>query len=312
MSEQVFRPLVSIGLAVYNGEKYLEEAIDSILCQTFTDFELILSDNASTDRTEEICQRYVQQDKRVRYHRNETNIGGANNENLTFKLSRGKYFRWAADDDRMAPQLLEKCVSVLENNSDVVLCHTMVVEIDENGKEKKVNSRNNGQSAKAYIRFGTIALSDDFLEETYGLMRSEILGKTPLQANYTASDRTLMCEISLYGRFHEVPEPLFYKRFHARNLYVDWRTRMAWFDQKFFGKIVFPWWEQFIDYFQTIHRVSMPAKDKIMCFLFMGRWLLKNGKKMVKDIIVAIIMKTHSEEWRKQQYEKTSNWTEAA
>ncbi len=88
-------PKVSIGLAVYNGEKYLGQAIDSILAQTFTDFELIISDNASTDRTPEICKKYAAQDARIRYHRNPTNIGGANNENQTFRMSRGEYFRWA-------------------------------------------------------------------------------------------------------------------------------------------------------------------------------------------------------------------------
>ncbi len=308
MSNSVPRPMVSIGLAVYNGEKFLQEAIDSILNQTFTDFELIISDNASTDRTSEICQKYLSQDQRIRYSRNETNIGGANNENLTFKLSKGKYFRWAAHDDKMAPQLLEKCVEIMERHPDIVLCHTMIVEMDEHGHPDKTTSRNNGVFEKAYQRFAAIALSDDFLEETYGLMRSEILGKTHLQANYTASDRTLMCEMSLYGRFHQVSEPLFFKRFHPGNLYIDWRTRMAWFDSAYVGKIVFPWWEQFVDYFRTINRVPLPASDKVLCYLFMARWLLKNGPKMMKDLVVALAMLFHSKAWRKKKYEETSNW----
>ena len=78
---------MSIGLAVYNGEKYLAEAIESLLAQTFRDFELIISDNASTDGTAEICERYAARDPRIRYSRNTTNIGGANNENLTFSMA---------------------------------------------------------------------------------------------------------------------------------------------------------------------------------------------------------------------------------
>src|SRR5438552_4723426 len=104
------KPRVSIGLPVYNAENYLVEALDSILAQTFTDFELIISDNASTDRTREICKYYESSDARVHYYCNETNIGGARNANLTFKLARGQYFRWAADDDVCAPTLLEKSV----------------------------------------------------------------------------------------------------------------------------------------------------------------------------------------------------------
>ncbi|MCB0187328.1 MAG: glycosyltransferase family 2 protein, partial [Caldilineaceae bacterium] len=123
-------PRVSIGLAVYNGEPYLADAIRSILSQSFTNFELIISDNASTDRTAAICQEFAARDSRIRYSRNATNIGGANNENRTFRLARGEYFRWAAHDDICAPELLEKSVAVLDQNPDVVLCYSMTTEID--------------------------------------------------------------------------------------------------------------------------------------------------------------------------------------
>lgn len=303
-------PRVSIGLAVYNGDKYLEEAIQSILNQTYRDFELIISDNASTDRTAEICEKYTLLDPRIRYFRNATNIGGANNENMTFQLSRGEYFRWAAHDDICAPDLIEKEVAVLDRDSSIVLCTSMIVEIDENGNHLRINSRNNGKSPKSYERFARIASSQDFLEETYGLMRAAILRKTRLQLNYTASDRTLMCEMSLYGRFYEVPEPLFYKRFHSGNVYLDWRTRMAWFDTGFVGKIVFPFWTQFLDYFVTIHRVPISQSEKLRCYFFMlGPWLWIYGKKMVKDILIGLYMLIHSSEWRKKRYARTNNWS---
>ena len=301
---------MSIGLAVFNGEKYLEEAIHSILNQTFTDFELIISDNASTDRTAEICQKFAAIDSRICYHRNEINIGGANNENLTFRMSKGDYFRWAAHDDVCAPELIEKEVAVLDHDPTIVLCTSMVVEIDEHGNSLKISSRNNGESPWSYKRFAKIASSQDFLEETYGLMRSAILRKTRLQLNYTASDRTLMCEISLYGRFHEIPEPLFYKRFHPGNVYLDWRTRMAWFDTGFAGKIVFPFWTQFLDYLVTIQRVPISKYERLRCYIFMlGPWLWIYGKKMVKDVLVGLYMFLHSPEWREKRYARTNNWS---
>jgi glycosyltransferase involved in cell wall biosynthesis len=303
-------PKVSIGLAVFNGEKYLAQAIQSILDQTFTDFELIISDNASTDRSAEICQEFAALDSRIRYHRNETNIGGANNENQTFRMSKGEYFRWAAHDDLCAPELIEKEAAILDQDPTIVLCTSMIVEIDEKGNYLKTTSRNNGASSKPYERFGKIASSKDFLEETYGLMRADILRKTRLQLNYTASDRTLMCELSLYGRFHEIPEPLFYKRFHPGNLYLDWRTRMAWFDIDFSGKIVFPFWTQFLDYFVTIGRVPLGGYDRLRCYLYMlGPWLWIYGRKMVKDLLVAFYMLLHSSEWRKKRYARTDNWS---
>ena len=126
-------PCVSIGLPVYNGERFLTEAIESLLSQTYQDFELIISDNASTDRTEEICRKYAAQDPRIRYSRNAANIGGTNNANLTFELAHGEYFRWAADDDRCAPTLVERLVEELDKRPDVTNSFAAVVVIDANG-----------------------------------------------------------------------------------------------------------------------------------------------------------------------------------
>jgi glycosyltransferase involved in cell wall biosynthesis len=303
------RPKVSIGLAVFNGEPYLRESIESLLAQTFQDFELIISDNASTDRTADISQEYARLDPRIRYYRNPVNIGGANNENRTFELARGIYFRWAAHDDVCAPHLLEKCVAVLDANPSVVLCYTEVIEIDERGNRGRMISRNNGASSKPYTRFATIANSADFCEETYGLIRSDVLRRTRLQQNYTASDRTLLCELSLYGLFYEVPEPLFYKRFHPKNVYSDWRARMAWFNPALEGKITFPFWTQFFDYLETIRRVPSDPYVKLRCYLAMGRWLKKFGPKMGKDVLVAMYMGVHSDEWRKARHARANNWS---
>ena len=308
MNNSEHHPLVSIGLPVYNGEKYLEKSIDSILAQTFTDLELIICDNASTDRTSEICQKYAASDPRVRYFHNPTNVGGANNHNLTFKHSRGKYFRWASHDDLVEPALIEKCVAVLESNPAIVLCHTDIVAIDEHGSVKEVISRNHASSPKSWERFATLASAKDFCEESYGLIRADVFGKTPLQKDYTGSDRTLVSEISLYGQFYNIPEPLFKKRFHPGNVYLDWRTRMAWFGKKYEGKIVLPWWIQFFDYLKMIGRVPLTGYEKIRCYLYMLRWLTIYGPKMVKDLLVAAYMIVQSPEQRRQKVRKTANW----
>ena len=115
-------PKVSIGMPVLNGENYIEPAIRSILAQTYSDFELIISDNASQDRTEEICLYYAKKDRRIRYHRNDSNIGAARNFNRTVELAKGQYFKWAAHDDTLAPEYLEKCLEVLEQDESLILC----------------------------------------------------------------------------------------------------------------------------------------------------------------------------------------------
>jgi glycosyltransferase involved in cell wall biosynthesis len=303
-------PTLSIGLAVYNGEKNLREAIESILCQTYQDFELILSDNASTDGTAEICKEYLAKDPRIKYHRNEQNIGGANNENLTFKLSKGKYFRWAAHDDICAPTLFEKCIAVLEENPEIVLCHSKIIEIVEGIERNPQTDMQLGEKPKPYQRFVELSNRNHSCEAIYGIIRSEVFRKTRLQLNYTDSDRTLLCELSLYGPFRQIPERLFYKRFHSKNLFLDWRTRMAWFSPTFEGKIVLPNWIQFFDYLNTIGRVKLSFSNRLRCYFYiLGPWLWKNFRFMIKDILFAVNMLIHTSAWRKDLYRKTNNWS---
>src|SRR5687768_11197719 len=128
-------PRLSIGLPVYNGERYLQGAIESLLSQTFDDFELIICDNASTDRTQSICTAFAARDPRVRYFRNDRNVGAAGNFNLAFRRSRGRYFKWAAHDDLHEPDYLARCVAALDADPSAVLCQTATRVIDPVGSE---------------------------------------------------------------------------------------------------------------------------------------------------------------------------------
>jgi glycosyltransferase involved in cell wall biosynthesis len=302
------RPRVSIGLPVYNGDEFLEEAIKSILSQTFQDFELIISDNASTDRTPEICQQYAALDSRIRYSRNPVNIGGGPNENRVAELSRGEDFCWIGHDDRYEPDYIASCVEILDQHPEIVHCYTIFITMNENGEQTGSVIRNHATSSKPHERFIKIACARDFLEESYGLTRSEVLRKTPLVLPYTASDRTLLAEVSLYGQFYQVPRPLFRKRFHSRNVYVDWRARMAWYNPNMGGKIVFPFWVQFFDYFHRIKTSSLSWGEKMRCRFAMTRWVAIFGKNMLKDLLYGAMMMVHSKEWRKNKYEKSRNW----
>lgn len=288
-------PQVSIGLAVYNGEAYLAEAIESILAQTFTNFELILSDNASTDRTAAICQHYAAHDARIRYYRNATNIGGANNENLTFRLARGAYFRWAAHDDVCAPELLAKCVAVLETNPAIVLCSTIMCKIDEQGNRIGLLDRRKATASAPHLRLREMASMDHWCEESYGLIRADVLRQTQLQRNYTDSDRTLLAQLSLYGQFHQIPEVLFYKRVHAAmstSIYPKWRARMAWFDPNFKldENITCPHWLQFLHYLDVIKRAPLTRYERLRCYQYiLGHWLCLegHGRSMLSDLVLA-------------------------
>jgi glycosyltransferase involved in cell wall biosynthesis len=305
------KPKLSVGLAVYNGDNFLERAIQSILSQTYTDFELILSDNASTDRTEEICRKYAAHDQRVRYHRNVVNIGGANNENQTFNMARGEYFRLAAHDDYCAPTLFEKCMEILEKNPDVVLVHSKVIAVDENDEKMGTMESEEGTESRPFARFRALTSKRHKCEATYGIIRSSVMAKTKLQMNYTGSDRAFLCELGLHGRFIQLPDHLFYKRFHAKNRFVDWRGRMAWFDPKIAreGRITFPSWQDFGNHFDIIHRSPISLGEKILCDLWMIPWLFSNGGRLIKDLTTAVYMLLHNQQWRQKKYDSTNNWS---
>jgi glycosyltransferase involved in cell wall biosynthesis len=289
-------PLVSIGLPVYNGEKYLENALDSILAQTFNNFELIISDNASKDNTEEICRKYTLKDERIRYHRNPQNIGGFNNHNLTFSLANGDYFHFAAYDDIWAPDLLSKCVEALDKHPEVILSYTKTVQIDANGQFIRVISQQKGTSTAPYKRFQDLTGFDHDCEPIYGLIRSDILNdidrKTGILLSYTDSDRTLLCQLSLYGPFFQIPEPLFYRRIHpasSTKVYPEWRKRMLWAFPEGVDPITFPHWQQFFHYLRVIITAPISMRERGYCYRHIFHWVLmdRRWRKMLKDLYLA-------------------------
>lgn len=290
-------PMVSIGLAVFNGEKYLAQAIDSILVQTYTDFELIICDNASSDRTEAICRQYVAQDPRIRYFRNPTNIGGVNNENRTFALSRGKYYRLMAHDDLLAPELIAKSVEVLAENPDVILCYSDIAVIDSQGQQLKIINADVGHENQPYQRFRQLVSQNHRCEATYALTRSKILRQTKLQLNYSDSDRNFLADLSLRGKFYKINQPLFYKRYHpgrSIEVYEDRYKRMAWFDPKLDENNLpyycyFMYWRQVLHFCTIVAVAPVNLPNKIFCYIHLMKWLRFRRKKLINEIIILIM-----------------------
>ena len=295
-------PKVSIGLPVYNGERFIEAALVSMINQTFEDCEFIVSDNASTDRTEEICRDYASHDKRIRYVRNEVNRGAAFNYNQTFKLSSGEYFKWAACDDLCAPTYIEKCVSVLDQNPSVVLCFTWVRFIDESGAiidDRGYSPR--GQSLKAHERFIDLVAAMHIITEIFGLIRATCLKQTPLIAPYAASDRVLLGELALHGRFCEIPEYLFFHREHAESastVYVTLHAYTKWFDPSLSDKLIFPTWRIFGENLRSIYRSPLTLVEKIRCYMWMVHWLRSYRLLLMKDVEIARRRLFNSTRWR--------------
>jgi glycosyltransferase involved in cell wall biosynthesis len=227
---------VSIGLPVYNGENYIAQAIDSVLIQTYTDFELVICDNGSTDRTEEICRRQAEADPRIRYHRNSENLGASANFRRTFELATGEYFRWLAHDDVLAPQYLDRCVAALDREPDAILAQPLVGIIDARGVIKSIgdDGLQPASSPRVSERFAALVRHPRYCWEVFGLIRRDILAKTGLLAPFSCSDVVLGIELGLLGRFVLVPEPLFLNRDHPERfshaVLVDRAAAWRWWN----------------------------------------------------------------------------------
>ena len=281
---------VTIGLPVYNGQNYLAETMESLLAQTCTDFELVISDNASTDRTEAICREYAVRDERIRYYRQEENVGASANYNRVFELARGVYFKWAAHDDLLAPTYLERCVAVLDADPDVVLAYTQAKAIDDQGQVVKVYPGKHHFSAAApRERFYEFVLDPHPVVAVFGLMRRDVLGRTRLIGKYAGSDRPLLSELSLLGKFYEVPEHLFFYRFHEEQSWGGNKSpqaQQAWYDPRRADKITFPQWRLLREHVRSIERSPVGLADRASCYLYMGYWMVKNRRRLGRNLLL--------------------------
>ena len=225
-------PRLSIGLPVYNGERYLAEAFDCFLAQTFQDFEIVVCDNASTDHTAEICRSYAERDPRIRYYRNEKNLGAIPNFNKVFELSQSPLFKWAAHDDLYHPRYIETCIRILDEDPDVILAHSRTAFVDDRGESFPVDPATGNyvdprtgvaqtadspiiaDSPVAILRFWQVLSRARWGTHMFGIMRREMLQKTRLVPIFAGGDRAMLAELALLGRFRCANEVLFSKRFH--------------------------------------------------------------------------------------------------
>ncbi|WP_166268437.1 glycosyltransferase family 2 protein [Marinobacter caseinilyticus] len=284
-------PPVAIGMPVYNGERYLEETLVSVLQQTFGDFIVYIADNASSDATEEICRDYARQDKRIHYSRNPINLGASKNYTCCFAPARSEYFRWQNADDPIEPTLVENCLAALQADPDTVLAYGKTKVIDADGHLiEDYNDNLELLSASAAQRFITCTQNIGLQNVMYGLIRREPLAKTALLGNYIASDINLIGELSLYGKFKEVPVHLFNRRMHPQA--SSWersdaeRQRNFWDPAK--RRMVMQTWRSIYEFYKAVARSPIPPREKAtLCYHLLKRayWYKKPMKKELADVI---------------------------
>jgi glycosyltransferase involved in cell wall biosynthesis len=272
---------LSIGLPVYNGAAYLKQVLDSILEQTYSNFELIISDNASTDATQQICEAYVSRDPRVRYLRNPENIGAMQNWYRTFHLSTGEFFLGAAHDDVFHPMFVQRCIEALDNHPEAVVCYTRTKIIDEEGN----HVRNfvvdiDTTSAKSHLRLYNVITVDYLCIQLLGVFRSSAFRSTRHFVGYKGCDRNVLAEFSLLGLILEVPEYLFYHRLYPQALGAAMNSNrpvneLRLLDPGIDWNVRFPTFIRFVNYFASVQRIETNFWPRILCTIQLVRIIVE-------------------------------------
>ena len=273
-------PLVTLGLPVYNGEEYLRESLDGLLAQTFKDFELVISDNASTDATPEIIREYAASDPRIRYIRQAVNQGAVPNHNLLVREARGKYFKWAAHDDLYEPLLLERCVAALESHPEAVLANVWDGTAGPDGRViEEPPYPLASADPRPHVRLRSL-LYEDGGNDFYGLMRTDVLRATAPHDSYPHADRTFMAGLILAGPWYEVPEVLYHRREHPDRVTHAGSSRQ-WsvsLDPRRANRWRYPWLrlygEYVLGFVRAVLRSQLVLPEKIRCLMEVMGWFV--------------------------------------
>jgi glycosyltransferase involved in cell wall biosynthesis len=287
-------PLVSIGLPVYNGENYVAEAIQCVRNQTFSNWELIICDNSSTDHTFDLCRQLADDDNRIRVYQNPRNMGVSFNYNEVFRRSQGKFFKWAAHDDLFAPRFIAKCVEELDEDQRVVLVFPKLSYVDADGRvlrrqasELSVLGPTVESRAKQFMRLA--AQGSDFLWLAYGLFRRDVLAQTGAMGLYAGDDQVLLFKIALLGNIKQIDEEMFFRREHReastckRGSTVRERAKFAYADDN--RRLVLPWCHLLKEHLSCVLKTPISLRSRLGCTTAVLRRFLGLWKFFVEEAI---------------------------
>ena len=295
--------LLSVGMPAYNSELDIRYAIESILNQTFTSFELIISDNASTDNTQLICEEYASKDPRVKYIRNHENIGAAENYNAVFKLSKGKYFKWASSNDYCAPRFFEECIKILESNPSAVLAYPRTRLFSKNidnyfEYSDCLQTEYDDPKDRMLFVIDNIRLNNIM----NGVIRSDALSKTYLHLPFFASDSCLMCELALYGKFLEESDYLFYRQMdeESSTSMQDEAALVEHFQPNSTKPMRFQNWKIHIYYFSAVTKAGLDFSKTFSIYIQLLRRMCWQKNRLLADFMF----------WKPFRSNSTTNWEE--
>ncbi|MFO1217462.1 MAG: glycosyltransferase family 2 protein [Burkholderiaceae bacterium] len=283
-------PKVVIGLPIYNSQKYLEAAIDSILGQSFEDFELAISDNGSTDATQSICERYAVADRRVRYWRSPENRGILWNHRRVLEAisSAGQYFRWAGGDDVMGSGLLQSMVAILDDDPEVFSVTPDTRNIDDDGTDIGPMPRTlDFRSTSARQRAREALLADYQHVMAYGLMRAGPLLKMRTGPHYPGWDAVFLWELVLRGKVYQTDGSVLYRRFHSGSIsrVKSLKEKRKWVEPTATKGMAFPHWLWARERYRVLFACPLTGADRWHIALLLTRFTLWQRSALVSELL---------------------------
>lgn len=285
--DMTIRPLVTVGVPVFNGAQYIAATIDSLLAQTLPDFELLISDNASTDETVSICQQYAAKDPRVRVIRQQTNIGLAHNWNVLVHEARGEYFKWCSASDLCLPAFLERCVAVLKADPSLVACYGRTRFTDAQGRPGvEYLGDCDIDQPRPSDRYWTAVQALKLNNPMFGVIRTAVLRATGLDRSYPSGDTVLTAELALHGRIRLVPEVLLVRR-QAPGTFSALRSAVELqrlYEPTAARPLKLLTWRRYVDHLKTISRAPLCTHERLRVYGLLARMLVWDRSHLGREL----------------------------
>jgi glycosyltransferase involved in cell wall biosynthesis len=289
----VSRQLVTIGVPVYNGARYLRQCIDSLLCQTFDDFVLLISDNASTDGTREIAEAYVKLDPRVRYHRHTHNVGMYGNYEHLMRSADTRYLKIANADDFWAPTMVGDAVRRLESDASIALCYPLMTKVDADGQPtEQYDYRLHLVEDDPAVRFRRVLTEIRLINHLTGVIRTDAVRRTLPIPRITGFDRILVAELSLYGKIFQVDAYHYFRRFHEQassHLRDSEAHQVAYVLPAGAKALRFEAWRDHLGLLRRVARSPLAAVAKAQ----LATWLLRRAswdrRRLARELVAVVL-----------------------
>jgi glycosyltransferase involved in cell wall biosynthesis len=280
-------PLISIGVPAYNSEAHIGLTLEGLLGQTCPDFEIIVSDNASTDGTRDVVERYRAQDARIRYERQPTNVGANPNYAHVVNLARGEFFKWSSSSDWCAPTFLGRCLEVLQSNPDTVLSVPRTRLFQNTPDEYEdypwdIELPDERPSARLVRLTTTLALNNAM----NGIIRTAALRRTRIMEAYLGADYVLMGHLALLGKFRLVEDRLFYRRMESATATALADRAAVWRHHypTLSGRTLFQGIKRHLGWARIAMSTSIPMIEKLRSLEHVARRCFWDREAILKDL----------------------------